>query len=139
MPEIQTKEWLAIRNHLTSFFTAQGKPVAWPNEAFQRPEPDEIFFRVTQLPNVNSRLFIGSNAPHMRQGLIQVDVYTPKNQGFTPARELAGKVAAHFPVDFSMRYDDMALTVYKAPDVSEGFADDTHWQTPVTVSYRYFG
>jgi len=110
-------------------------PIAWPNVAMS-PKP-ESYLRVSHIPNVSRRLFLGSAAPHQRVGLLQVDVYAPLHQGASAATAIAGKLAEHFPADLPMRAG-VTVKVAKAPDVGPALADDTHWQVPVTISYEAF-
>lgn len=134
MPSIETSIWLALKARAQALVLSPMLPVAWPNESFTKPAGG--YLRITHIPNVNRRLFLGSNDPHQRLGLFQVSVFAPLNKGATPATEIAGKIAAHFPADLPMRSGGITVRVGKAPDVAPGFAEDTHWHVPVTISYQ---
>lgn len=112
----------------------EGLPIAWPNVAFNRPTT--AFLRVTHVPNRSRRMFLRGSDPHQRLGLLQIDVFAPKNKGATPATEMAGLVAAHFPADLDLVSGSVKVRVIKAPDVAQAMADDTHWQVPVMVEYE---
>lgn len=120
-------------------------PIAWPNFAFpgkdssgkEKPTP-ELYFRVTHLPNVNRRLFLGSSDPHQRLGLLQMDVFVPLDRGASTATEIAGKVAEHFACGTEMWSGSLRVSVTKAPDVARAMPDGTHWMVPVSIQYECF-
>lgn len=114
-------------------------PFAWPNTSFKPPVGSYV--RVDHLPNRNARLFIGSTAPHLRQGILQLTVVTPLNGGNSLATGLAGAIAEHFAADLAMFEDDVKVRVQKAPDVkpAERTDDDVSWSARVDVLYECFG
>lgn len=136
-PTIETAIWLALKARVQALVLSPVFPVAWPNEAFSKPSTGG-YLRVTHVPNMNRRLFIGSIDPHQRLGLLQVDVFMPKNQNVAVALEVAGKVAAHFSADLRMAYGDIAVRVQSAPTVAQPIDDDTHLLVPVTVPVECF-
>jgi hypothetical protein len=136
MPSIETQIWLALKGRVQSLVLSPVLPIAWPNEDFTKPLTG--YLRVTHVPNVNRRLMIGSAGKHQRIGLLQVDVFSKKNENAAVAAETAGQVAAWFPTDLRMRYGAVTVRVTKAPDVAQAIADDTHWLTPVTIAYEAF-
>lgn len=136
MPTIESSLEAALFARVAALALSPALPVAWPNVSFNPPATG--YMRVTHLPNANRRLFLGSNDPHQRLGLLQLSVFAPKNGGASTATEIAGKVAAHFPADLPMRRDGITVKVAKAPDVAPAFAEDTHWHVPVTIAYQAF-
>lgn len=124
----------ALFTRVASLVLSTAMPVAWPNLSF---EPILTgYLMVTHLPNGNRRMFIGSGEPHQRLGLLQVSVFAPKNKGPTPATEMAGKVAEHFPCDLKLVSGDVSLRITKAPDVIQAMANDPFWHVPVRISYE---
>lgn len=109
-------------------------PIAWPNLSFTKPSTG--YLRVTHVPNMNRRLFIGSADPHQRLGLLQIDVFGKKNENIAVAVEVAGKVAAHFPANLRMTYGGVTVRITAAPIVAQPMDDDTHVLVPVTVAYE---
>lgn len=136
MATIQSNIETALFARVAALVLSPALPIAWPNLAFTRPATG--FLRVTHVPNINRRLFIGSRDPHQRLGLLQVDVFTPLNKGASTATEIAGKVAEHFACDLKMISGGVTARVTKAPDVAQAVTDDTHWLVPVTVQYEVF-
>lgn len=136
MPSIETSIWLALKARVEALVLSPVLPIAWPNLSFTKPATG--YLRVTHVPNMNRRLFIGSTGPHQRLGLLQIDVLGKKNENIAVAVEVAGKVAAHFPTDLRMRYGDVTVRVTAAPTVAQPMDDDTHVLVPVTVPYECF-
>lgn len=136
MPTIQSQIEAALFSRVASMALSPAMPIAWPNVSYSPPTTGYI--RVTHVPNIARRLFLGSTDPHQRLGLLQVDAFTPLNKGASAATEIAGKVAEHFPADLKMTSGTVTVRVTKAPDVSQAIADDAFWFVPVTVSYEVF-
>ncbi|PBC23473.1 MULTISPECIES: DUF4128 domain-containing protein [unclassified Mesorhizobium] len=136
MPSIETSIWLALKGRVQTLTLSPALPIAWPNEDFTKPITG--YLRVTHVPNTNRRLFIGSTEPHQRLGLLQLDVFSKKNQDASIGAEMAGQVAAWFPTDLRMIYGAIFARVTEAPVVAQPIADDTHWLVPVTISYECF-
>jgi len=134
MPTLETSVWLALKARVQSLVLSPVLPIAWPNEAFTKPLTG--YLRVTWVPNFNRRLFIGSTDPHQRLGLLQIDLFSPKNQNAAIAIEIAGKVVAHFPTDLRLSNGNVSARITKAPDVAQPIPDDTHLQVPVTITYE---
>ncbi|TPM39585.1 phage tail terminator-like protein [Mesorhizobium sp. B2-3-4] len=137
MPSIETQIWLALKGRVQALTLSPVLPIAWPNETYV-PSPTQNYLRVTHVPNINRRIIIGSAGKHQRIGLLQVDVFTKKNQDASVAAEIAGQVAAWFPTDLKLRYGATNVRVTKAADVAQAIADDTHWLTPITIAYEAF-
>lgn len=136
MPSIET-QMACLKGRVQALVLSPTLPIAWPNETYI-PSPTQNYLRVTHVPNVNRRLFIGSTEPHQRIGLLQVDVFAKKNQDASVAAEIAGQVAAWFPTDLRLTYGTVAVRITKAPDVAQAIADDTHWLVPTSVEYECF-
>lgn len=136
MPSIETSIWLTLKARVQALVLSPVLPVAWPNESFSKPAGG--YLRVTHVPNLNRRLFLSGSDPHQRLGLLQVDVFMPRNQNVAVALEVAGKVAAHFPADLRMAYGDVTVRVQSAPTVAQPIDDDTHLLVPVTVQIETF-
>jgi hypothetical protein len=136
MPTIQSSIEVALFSRVASLTLSPALPVAWPNVSYDPPLTGYI--RVTHIPNIARRLFLGSSDPHQRMGLLQVDVFTPLNKGASAATEIAGKVAEHFACDLKMVSGDVTVRVSKAPDVNQAIADDAYWFVPTTVTYEAY-
>ena len=58
----------------------------------------------------------------------------------TTTREIAGDIAAHFVVDMPLRYQDVDVRVYEAPEVGTSLKDEARSRivTPVSIRWRTF-
>ena len=124
----------AVFARVAALSLSPAMPVAWPNAAFNPPPAG--YLRVSHIPNINRRLFIGSDGPHQRLGLLQISVFVPLNEGASKATEIADAVAAHFPPDLRMRSGGVTVRVERAPEIAQGMPDDTYWHVPVVVRYQ---
>ena len=78
MPTIETSIWMALKARVSTLVLSPVLPVSWPNESFTPPAAG--YLRVTHVPNIANRLFIGSAAANQRLGLLQVSVFAKLNQ-----------------------------------------------------------
>ena len=132
MPTFEAKAWLALRTRLTSLALTPVLPIAWPNEVFTPPAGG--YLRVTYAPNVVVRQYTNSRVSY-RPGIFLVNVVSKLNQNMAVAIEIAGKVAAHFPQDLRMSYQDVTLYVEKEPDVRQPLITESFVEVPVVVWY----
>jgi hypothetical protein len=136
LPEINTKIWLAARKAVEALQTALAIDVAYPGTPYTS-DPEKNYVRFRWVPNNNFR-FLVSSGPHQRRGLLLLDVFAEKRQDASVGIEIAGQVAARFGTDSLLVYDDIALRVYKAPDVAQPMDDVSHTLIPVSVSYEVY-
>lgn len=137
MATVQSEIEAALFARVATFTHSPAIPVAWPNVSMN--SKPARYLRVNHIPNTSRRLFVGSGAPHQRLGLLQVDVFTQLNQGPSTATEIAGLIAAHFPVDLRLTTGSplkIVGRVTKAADVGPSLPDDTHLMMPVTIQYE---
>lgn len=113
-------------------------PVEWPNRDGAPPAAGTAHLRVRHIRNDNTRLFLRGNAVHLRQGILQVDVMTPRGGGTAAANAIAGAVAQHFPADLDLYGETVRVKIEAAPTVHSAIPADAWWQTPVSIRYRAF-
>ena len=135
---IEEKIEAALFDRVHALGLTPALPVAWPNMAFTPPAPGGHYLRVDHLPNVNSRLFMKGSAPHRRQGILQLTVVMPLNQGAPPATAKAGQVAEKFPADLRFEKDSVRVRIQAAPDVLAAVKTDVSWDLPVSIRYEAF-
>lgn len=147
MATVETKIWQAIKARVQTLPAPVNLPVDWPLETFQKPEAGgrpAPYVECRHLPNTAIRQFIGSNDPHLRQGILQLSLMWPValvgneagQQHPDVLVQMAGLIAAHFSTDLRMMFQDLAVRVEKAPDVSQPFRDEAYWRVPVSVRWR---
>lgn len=85
------------------------------------------------------RMFIGSRKAHRRTGsLIITSQLRISSVTSDYARELSGNIAAEFPDDRKLTYDNVGVRVTEYPSVGEGYRDGAFWVTPVTIPFESF-
>lgn len=143
---IETAIWLALKARVQSL--PLDYPIDWPRGPFDKPQglddlPDP-YLEVRLLPNVSQRLFIGSNDPHRRMGILQVSLMYPvaRTKGNVDWEaqfaQIGGTIAAHFPTDLKMHFEGVTVRVEKAPDVAQPLRDDAYWRVPVSIRFDCF-
>ncbi len=106
-------------------------PVTWGDIDF---EPDgEMYLRATYIPNQNIRRALSGDAAHRRLSLLQVDVFSERNEAVEVIFQLAGIVADHFPADQRMVAEGATVRVTKAPDVAQVLPSGAYVMVPVTI------
>lgn len=113
-------------------------PVEWPNRDGAPPTDASAYLRVRHIRNDNTRLFVQGASPHLRQGILQVDVMTPRGGGAQAANAIAGAIAEHFPADLDLYGDSVRVKIEAAPTVHSALPVDAWWQTPISIRYRSF-
>jgi hypothetical protein len=92
----------ALFARLAVLVLAPVHPVAWPNLSFTPPTGNR-YLEAKYVPNTVDRVLIDTDGPHQRLGFLQVNVRDGLNQG-TRIDDIAGAVAAHFPVDLKLNH-----------------------------------
>lgn len=138
-PTVETKIWLALRARVETISLGMPYTVVWPGR--NTDVPQGIGLEVTHLVNRPLRRALKGTNPHVREGILQIGVLVATGET-NPSypQEIAGDVADHFPVDVPLRYDDIAVQVYEAPEVGGGFFDEQRQRfvTPVSIRWRTF-
>lgn len=149
MPTTEVKIWMALKARVQSLPVPVNYPIDWPMEVFQKPQAGgrpSPYIEVRHLPNTAVRRFIGSNDPHERLGLVQLTLCWPVADVDTaPGKthpdvltQMAGLIAAHFPTDLRMVFQEVTVRVEKAADVAQPFRDEAYWRMPVSVRWQSF-
>jgi hypothetical protein len=108
--------------------------VVWPNMS---EGSRSTYLRVWPLPNRPDRILIGSDGPHRRQGILQLSLFTPLNQGDV-AKPIADQIAGHFAPDTQMASNGVTVRVTSAPFIRNGRPETAHWHTPIEIPYESF-
>jgi hypothetical protein len=118
--------------------------VVWPNRNFPGPDAQARdlpkpprYLRVWPLPNRPDRLFIGSDAPHRRLGILQLSLFMPLNQGDI-AKPIADQIADHFATDTMLTRNGVSVRITSAPFIRNGRPEPAHWHTPIEIPYEAF-
>lgn len=132
MPSVESSIASALMARVNTLVLSPVHPVYWPNVAFT-PPANKKYLRVTHFPNTTERSYIGSNEPHLHQGILQITVVAPISSGESAAREIAGIVADHFPCDLPLF---AGVRVERRATLGSMITTDTEIQIPVSIRYR---
>ncbi len=147
MPTVETKIWQALCTRVASL--PLGLTIDWPLMPFDKPQSGGKplpYIECRHIPNRVNRLLIGSQAPQERPGIVQLTLCWPVSgigagSGKTHPDVLtqrAGEIAAHFPTDLRLTFDEVVARIERAPDVAQAYRDDAYVRVPVSVRYRCF-
>jgi len=126
----------ALFGRVASLDLTPALQVGWPNVPFTPPAAAHL--QVLHFPNRNTRLFLAGADPHFRQGILQVTVRAPLNEGAAPATGIAGAIAAHFPADLALWGEGLKIKIQAAPRVWPADRSDAWWSLQVDVPYECF-
>lgn len=147
-PTIQTKITQAIQARVATCLPAY--PKVWTDgevtdlpTANNQPAP---YIECHHEPNRTIRHFIGSNDPHEYPGLLLLTLCWPLAKVGTGSgkthkdaiREIAGKIAEHWPADLTLHQDGIRVRVTGAPSVLGAYRDDAYLRVQVRVETQAF-
>lgn len=109
--------------------------IAWPNITYS-PEPDVMYLRPNNLPIDPVKIGVSDVDSFRRDGLYQIDVFSPKNAGAGAANSMAGSVYAHFPVGLELftTTDSYKIRVEQVA-VEVGELVGAHYVVPMLIRY----
>lgn len=105
-----------------------------PVDAFDNALP---YLDVTFLPNAPK--WQGLSTGQIRQGLLQVAVVWPKNQGEIRPLETAGAVEAHFAKGTELTSGAAKVRIHREPWTAAPFRDDIEVRFPVMIEWVNVG
>lgn len=129
-----------IRKALTAAWsalaTAQGwaSSVAWPNKTFI-PVTGTTWFRATVLKGIPQTVEMGPYAQQLNTGIMQIDVFAPKDEGEGPAEIKAKSITDAFPIGGSCSYGSSVLRFENAYAMT-GIIEDAYYHVIIRVEYR---
>lgn len=127
----------ALRDRLDALVLSPVLPIAWPEptETFVPPSGPYLVAKLL----FNRPRFEGMSASDgvLDQGLLQVDVVWPKNQGDAGAIDVAKAIRAHFTVDpaLALFHGGTKTKITGQPYLSGPFSEDADLRVPVTVPW----
>lgn len=129
----------ALEARLQSLVTVPANlPIAWTGKSFTKPTGGK-YLELLFAPNLANRVFIGSNDPHQRMGVLQINLHWPLGDFERVPRDLAGQVAAHFPTDLVLTSGGVEVRITKVPDVTAALTFATEITIPVIIEYEAWG
>jgi hypothetical protein len=113
-------------------------PVALPDKAFTPPKKANgdarPYFRVDLFRN--APFWEGLASGRVDQGLLQITVVWPKQQGIVKSSAAAAAVAAHFPKGLRLVGQTSVVRVTGEPWAATPVLNDKTTDTPVTIPWR---
>jgi hypothetical protein len=130
------RPWEDARGRIEAWATANGVPVEWPNEPFDRGAlADQPFLSVDMEADHINPLELGDAAAWIESGGLTVAVLVPKDRGSLGARQMAKNVASLFRgVYGAISYRSASIRSGGAFGQSE---DGNFWRLILTVAYDY--
>ena len=129
MPHIETSIWLALKARIGTLVTSPVMTVIEPDATFTPPKDANNvptpYILCSDIRNDNVRVDI-SGKTHIRSGTLMLSVNWPvaRTVSHSQLMQAASGIAAHFPADTRMKYDNACLRVTAAPDVMQPYRDN---------------
>lgn len=108
-------------------------PVAMPDRPFQKPD-DGKYLRVTLFNN--APMWQGLTSGKMDQGLLQITLVWPPNEGVVVQREVAGQVMGHFYKGLTLYGAGARVKISSEPYAGSPILDDGESLTAITIPWR---
>jgi hypothetical protein len=110
-----------------------GVPIQWDEVPFNQPASG-TWVRFSLIDGQGFQASIGSKILEKQPGVAMIGIFTPKNQGTKPARDLADKAGK------ALRYqrltDGTVTVALEAPYATRGPTQEDHLHLNVTVPFE---
>ena len=139
MPAIETTDWLALKGRVDTLVTDPAMQVFEPG-ALVTPPTDGgkplPFILLSDVTNDPERRGIDPRL-HVRSGTLMLTVQWPiaRAVSHTQLKEIAGRIAAHFPADTCMRSGPSRLRVVSDASALSPYVDGAYSVAPVRVPW----
>ena len=134
MAEVETKIWMALKSRIQSI--PGGLAIAYPADVFTPGAA--AYIAVGRVNIAPERVFVASGV-HERRGTLTLSHVAPIGQDQAVYEEAGAMIAAHFPADLCMKFNNVVVHVVSASHVVDGYRDGSWWRTPVNVQWRCAG
>ena len=125
------KAWI---ERLEMLITTPATKIAYPNVKFKHGgNKPYLVFKI--FPASTTTHLIGSDAPKVYMGVLQITVIEKEGVGQQQASKLAGQIADHFKMGTRVEYGSIASHVPQQPSILAGVQDKTKFMVPVQVPY----
>ena len=133
-PSVETKIWLALKNHLMQYDPSITKLMPAQIEA----PPRDKYIRVGSVTVAPQSILIDDGKPHRRTGFLVLSVVMPLHQATEVYDNEAGQLARHFIDGTQVYYGGVCVTVTSYPHIGDGYQESGFWETPVRVQWQCF-
>lgn len=107
--------------------------IAWENRTYV-PQPDVPFLKVWLLPAKPSDITMGKGY-RREQGIFQVNVSYPNQEGPRDAAERAELIRSSFPRGATFTSGGVTVAIGGTPEIVTGMPIADHYQVPVRIPY----
>lgn len=134
MPQLQTTDWLALKERVNTLVTNPTMTKYEPSEVVDHPSLTP-FVLLSDITNDNERVGINSSLKHTRSGTLMLTIQWPVATPISHAqlKEIGASVAAHFPSDLCMSFGPSRLRVTQDADALPSYIDGPYRALPVRV------
>lgn len=101
-----------------------GYPIKWPNKSFETPA-NSPWVRATILSAGDDPVTLGSGGYNERTGLMQIDIFTPKNSGDLTATAATDTVKAIFKTGAKLTHNGQTVRINSA--ATRTGTDEQEW------------
>jgi len=141
MPAIETRIWMALRQHILSL--PGGYPFDFVDPAFERPADASgplPFIETANIDSAPERITLGSDDVDDRGGILTVTLMMPVHMKRTREylKEQGGRIAAHFPKGLKLHFEGVTVRIEASPRVIDPYRDDAYWRIPVSIRWQSF-
>lgn len=112
---------------------AFGLPTGYPNKNFS-PKQGEPWAKVHFIPNQPSVGSLGTYGDDETDGIFQIDINYPLDQGNGDTNAKADQIRAHFKAGTSFSHNGQSVRV-KSCGAGRGRSDGGWWRVPITVMW----
>ena len=126
----------ALCNHMAALTLPVGVGIAWPNVAFEPGNSPYVAVRILKNDPVQPRIRFGDEP--IRQGIMQVTVYTPEGAGIIAQSELAGTIRDHFKRGTKITKDGVTVSIIDEPRVASDIQEPAWSAVPVSISWTVY-
>ncbi len=130
----ETKIYNALIGKLVALTLSPSLSVAYPNVPFTPPE--DGYLRVSHFPNLVQQITVGDTGINRYTGILQIDLFSPENEGIVGASEVAGEIAQHFKRGTFIDSDGAVVRVISPPIIATGLSSPPYLQTPISIRWQ---
>lgn len=108
-------------------------PIAMPERPLD-PPADGKYLQVE--PFINAPAWNGLNGGRMDQGLMQITVVWPRNEGLIGASDVVDAVCAHFTAGLSLHQGGATVKITQDARAASPLSEGSELRIPVTIPWK---
>jgi hypothetical protein len=108
--------------------------IAFQNVPFTPPTGG--YLRASHFPNTTNQITLGDTGINRHEGIFQIDVFTPENEGIIKAMEIAGTIEQHFKRGTYINNDGVLVRIMQPPEITTSLKSSPYLQTPISIRWQ---